>query len=116
MMLRLLLRQFANLLGVPNPKALIKTDFTRFMAQPFMQLHAKWMRVSSEGGRDAGLSWWTLLKSVLKRVLKQPHKHDTANWVHITAVARGLRAGIDFCDHPRRRRCGAALFVASTLA
>lgn len=38
--------QFANLLGFPHPKSLIKTEFTRFMAQPFMQLHSKWMRVS----------------------------------------------------------------------
>ena len=38
--------QLSSLLGCPSAKAMIKQDFTRYMAQPFMQLHAKWMRVS----------------------------------------------------------------------
>jgi hypothetical protein len=37
--------QLANLLGVQHPKSLFKVEFTRFMAQPFMQLHSKWMKV-----------------------------------------------------------------------
>jgi hypothetical protein len=42
------LLQLANLLGVQHPKSLIKVEFTRFMAQPFMQLHSKWMKVSQD--------------------------------------------------------------------
>lgn len=38
--------QLANLLDYEHPKQLLKTDFTRFLAQPFMQLHYRWMRVS----------------------------------------------------------------------
>jgi hypothetical protein len=37
--------QLANLLGFEHTKDLMKTEFTRFMAQPFMQLHGTWMRV-----------------------------------------------------------------------
>jgi hypothetical protein len=48
------LPQLATLLGVSHPKALIRTEFTCFMAQPFMQLHARWMKV---GGRGSGLAW-----------------------------------------------------------
>jgi hypothetical protein len=37
--------QLANLLGYEQPKQLVKTEFTKFMAQPFMQLHGRWMKV-----------------------------------------------------------------------
>jgi hypothetical protein len=36
--------KLAELLG-STPKALLRTDFARLMAQPFMQLHSKWMKV-----------------------------------------------------------------------
>lgn len=41
-----MLLQLANLLGYQHTAYLVKTNFTRYMAQPFMQLHAKWMQVS----------------------------------------------------------------------
>jgi hypothetical protein len=56
--------QLANLLGYEHPKQLIKTDFTRFLAQPFMQLHARWMRVS---GVQSGSSWTTTLSKNCSR-------------------------------------------------
>jgi hypothetical protein len=37
--------QLASLLGVGSTKALLRCDFSRFMAQPFMQLHERWMKV-----------------------------------------------------------------------
>jgi hypothetical protein len=36
---------------VQHPKSLFKVEFTRFMAQPFMQLHSKWMKVRGGGGQ-----------------------------------------------------------------
>ena len=42
----------AQLLGYPV-KEMIKMEFCKFMAQPFQQLHTKWMRVSDSGCRDA---------------------------------------------------------------
>jgi hypothetical protein len=41
--------KLAELLG-SNAKALLRTDFSRLMAQPFMQLHSKWMKVREGGG------------------------------------------------------------------
>jgi hypothetical protein len=36
--------KLAELLG-SSAKGLLRTDFSRLMAQPFMQLHSKWMKV-----------------------------------------------------------------------
>jgi nitrogen-specific signal transduction histidine kinase len=36
--------KLAELLG-STAKGLLRTDFSRLMAQPFMQLHSKWMKV-----------------------------------------------------------------------
>lgn len=43
--------KLAALLGAPSSRELLRTDFSRFMAQPFSQLHSKWMKV---GGGEAG--------------------------------------------------------------
>jgi PAS domain-containing protein len=36
--------ELADMLG-GTPKSLLRTEFSRFIAQPFTQLHSKWMKV-----------------------------------------------------------------------
>lgn len=44
----------ADLLGT-TPKAMVKQEFCKFMAQPFQQLHTRWMKVRCLG--------WTCIRA-----------------------------------------------------
>jgi transcriptional regulator with PAS, ATPase and Fis domain len=45
--------KLAELLG-SSAKGLLRTDFSRLMAQPFMQMHSKWMKVRHMPCDDCG--------------------------------------------------------------